>query len=134
MPNFNKVFLMGNLTRSPELSYLPSQTAVANFGMAVNRKWKKDGVEKEDVCFVECVAFGKSAETIRQYLDKGSAVFIEGRLSFEQWTAQDGSKRSRHKVVIEGFQFIGGRKEDTGGTPNPDWDENYKPPDDGIPF
>lgn len=108
MANFNKVLLMGNLTRDPQLSYLPSQTAVVEFGLAVNRKWTgKDGEKKESTCFIDCRAFGKPAETINKYLSKGRPVFIEGRLDFDSWTAQDGSKRSKHRITVENFQFLG---------------------------
>jgi len=109
MANFNKVLLMGNLTRDPQLSYLPSQTAVVDFGLAVNRRWtSKDGEKKESTCFVDCRTFGQQAETINKYLSKGRPIFVEGRLDFDQWTAQDGSKRSKHRVTVERFQFIGG--------------------------
>ena len=134
MPNLNKVMLMGNLTRDPDLSYLPSQTAVSNFGIAVNRKWKsKDGDSKEEVCFVDCVAFGKTAETINKYLSKGKPLFIEGRLQFDSWTAQDGTKRSKHKVMVESFQFIPSAEAQDQQSPSgvarkPDMD------DDEIPF
>lgn len=105
--NVNKIIMAGNLTRDPQLSYLPSQTAVVAFGIAVNRKWSgKDGVKKEEVCFIDCVCFGKIGETINKYIQKGDPLFIEGRLKFESWTAQDGSKRSKHKIVVESFQFI----------------------------
>ncbi len=107
MANFNKVILIGNLTKEPQLSYTPGQTAIVDFSLAVNRKWTgKDGEKKEETCFVDCTGFGKSAETMNKYLVKGSPVLIEGRLSFEQWTAQDGGKRSKHKVVVESFQFL----------------------------
>ena len=103
--NFNKVFLMGNLTRNPELTYTPSQTAVVSFGMAVNRNWKgKDGEKKEETLFIDCVAFAKTAETINKYLTKGNPLFAEGRLTYDTWMAQDGTKRSKHKVVVEDFQ------------------------------
>jgi len=106
--NFNKVILAGNLTRDPQLSYLPSQTAVIDFGLATNRRWKgKDGEKKEEACFVDCVAFGKSAETINQYVKKGDQFFVEGRLQYNSWTAQDGTKRNKLKVVVETFQFVG---------------------------
>ncbi|MCK5472476.1 MAG: single-stranded DNA-binding protein, partial [Planctomycetes bacterium] len=96
MANLNKVMLMGNLTRDPQLSYLPSQTAVVEFGLAMNRKWKgQDGQMKEETCFVDCRAFGKLAENINKYLSKGRPLFVEGRLTFDSWTAQDGSKRSK---------------------------------------
>ena len=115
MANLNKVLLMGNLTRDPQLSYLPSQTAVVDFGLAVNRTWVgKDGVKKDSVCFVDCTAFGRQAETINKYLVKGKNVFIEGRLTYESWTAQDGTKRSRHKVTVENFQFLGSRGDSAG--------------------
>ena len=108
MASYNKILLMGNLTRDPELSYLPSQTAVVDFGLAVNRKWtSKDGGVKEDVCFVDCRSFGKQAEIINTHLFKGNPIFIEGRLDFDSWTAQDGSKKSKHRVTVERFQFLG---------------------------
>ena len=108
MASFNKVMLMGNLTRDPQLSYLPSQTAVVDFGLAVNRKYTgKDGEKKESVCFVDCRAFGKQAETINKYLSKGRPVFVEGRLDFDSWTGQDGTKKSKHRVTVENFQFLG---------------------------
>ena len=109
MANFNKVFLMGNLTRDPQLSYLPSQTAVVDFGMAVNRRWKgQDGNQREEVCFVDCRMFGRRAEVVNKYMKKGQPMFVEGRLTFDIWTAQDGSKRSKHRVTVENFEFIGG--------------------------
>ncbi|MHC4483247.1 MAG: single-stranded DNA-binding protein [Planctomycetota bacterium] len=109
MANFNKVLLMGNLTRDPQLSYLPSQTAVVEFGLAVNRRWKgQDGNQREETCFVDCRAFGRQAENINKYLSKGRGVFVEGRLTFDSWTAQDGTKRSRHRVTVENFQFLPG--------------------------
>ena len=114
--NFNKIMLGGNVTRDPQLSYLPSQTAVVEFGMAVNRKWKsKEGDQKEEVCFVDCRAFGKTAENINKYVHKGDPFFIEGRLSFDSWMAQDGTKRSKHRVTVDNFQFIG-TKEPTSKT------------------
>ena len=116
MANFNKVLLMGNLTRDPQLSYLPSPTAVVEFGLAINRKWKsKDGEQKEDTCFIDCQAFGRTAETINKYLSKGRPIFVEGRLKFDSWTAQDGSKRSKHRVTVENFQFMGSAQAGTGG-------------------
>jgi len=109
MANFNKVLLMGNLTRDPQLSYTPNQTAVVDFGLAVNRKWKgQDGSHREETCFVDCRAFGRQAENINKYLSKGRPVLIEGRLTFDSWTAQDGTKRSRHRVTVETFQFLPG--------------------------
>lgn len=108
MANYNKVLLIGNLTRDPQLSYLPSQTAVVDFGLAVNRRWKgKDGSKRESTCFVDCRAFGAPAETINKYMNKGESMFVEGRLDFDSWTAQDGTKRSKHRVTVENFQFLG---------------------------
>jgi single-strand DNA-binding protein len=109
MANYNKVMLMGNLTRDPQLSYLPSQTPVVDFGIAVNRKWtSKEGESKEEVCFIDCRAFGKPAETLNKYMKKGRPLFVEGRLVLDQWTAQDGSKRSKHRIHVDTFQFLGG--------------------------
>src|SRR5664279_2543331 len=96
MANFNKVMLLGNLTRDPELRYLPSQTAVVEFGLAINRKYKgQDGSMKEETCFVDCQVFGKQAETLNKYCKKGNPLFVEGRLKFDSWTKQDGSKASK---------------------------------------
>jgi single-strand DNA-binding protein len=109
MAGFNKIFLMGNLTRDPQLSYLPSQTAVVDFGLAVNRRWtSRDGQNRDEVCFVDCRAFGRLAENINKYMKKGRPLFVEGRLSFDSWTAQDGTKRSKHRVTVESFQFLPG--------------------------
>ena len=109
MASFNRIFLMGNLTRDPQLSYLPSQTPVVDFGLAVNRKWKsREGEDKEEVCFVDCRAFGRMAENINKYLTKGRPLFVEGRLTLDTWTAKDGTKRSRHRVTVERFQFLPG--------------------------
>ncbi len=108
MSNFNKILLMGNLTRDPQLSYLPSQTAVVEFGLAVNRRWKsKEGEDKEETCFVDCRMFGRRAEVINKYCKKGNPLFIEGRLTFDTWQAQDGTKRSKHRVTVENFEFLG---------------------------
>ena len=100
---------MGNLTRDPQLSYLPSQTAVVEFGLAVNRRWKsKEGEAREETCFVDCRAFGRTAENLNKYMSKGRPLFVEGRLTFDSWTAQDGTKRSKHRVTVENFQFLPG--------------------------
>jgi single-strand DNA-binding protein len=110
MASLNKVMLIGNLTRDPQLKYLPSQTAVAEFGLAVNRKFKSaTGESREEVCFVDITAFGKTAETMNQYLTKGKPVFIEGRLKFDSWEDKNGGgKRSKLTVVVDNFQFLGG--------------------------
>jgi len=107
MANFNKVILLGNLTREPQLSYLPSQTPVVDFGLATNRKWtSQDGQQRDETCFVDCRAFGKPAETINKYCKKGKPLLIEGRLTFDSWTGKDGEKRSKLRVTIESFQFV----------------------------
>jgi len=108
MANFNKVILAGNLTRDPQLSYLPSNTPVCEFGLAINRKWKSQtGEMKEEVCFVDCQAFGRQAETISQYLSKGRPVLIEGHLRYQQWESKEGQKRSKLTVMVGNFQFLG---------------------------
>ena len=138
MANFNKVLLIGNLTRDPQLSYLPSQTAVVDFGLAVNRRWtSKDGQSKESTCFIDCRAFAGQAETLNKYMTKGSPIFVEGRLDFDMWTAQDGSKRSKHRVTVENFQFLGGGRGSSGQTNSGGSGSNDVPPapsDDDIPF
>lgn len=116
MANLNKVMLMGNLTRDPEISYLPSQTAICKIGLAVNRSWTaQDGQKKEETTFVDCTAFGKTGEVIGKYLKKGRPIFIEGRLQYRTWEAQDGSKRSKLDVIVEGFQFIDSKPAGAGG-------------------
>ena len=114
--NFNKVFLMGNLTRDPQSKYLSSQTAVAEFGLAVNRRYRtQQGEDKEETLFVDCTAFGKQAEVINQYCTKGKPLFVEGRLKYESWDDKNGNgKRSKVTVVVENFQFVGGRADDNG--------------------
>ncbi len=139
MANFNKVLLIGNLTRDPQLSYLPSQTAVVEFGLAVNRRWTgKDGNRRDETCFIDCRAFGPQAETINKYLSKGRPVMVEGRLTFDQWTAQDGSKRSKHRVTVENFQFLGGggggNTNDNSGSASSAVDNDIPASDDDIPF
>ncbi len=112
MSSYNKLIMMGNLTRDPTLSYLPSNTPVADFGIATNRKWKdKGGNPQEEVCFVDCRAFSKTAETINQYFKKGGSILIEGRLQFDQWTAQDNTKRSKHRAFVERFSFVGDQQQ-----------------------
>jgi single-strand DNA-binding protein len=111
MASFNKVILMGNLTRDPQLKYLPNNTAVCDFGMAVNHRWRdRDGNQREEVCFVDLAAFGRQAETFNQYMSKGRPVLVEGRLKYDTWTGQDGQKRSKHSIVVDNFRFVGGRE------------------------
>lgn len=112
MANFNKVLLVGNLTRDPELKHTPSNQAVAQIGLAVNRNYQtKDGEKREETTFVDCEAWGRTAEVMCQYLAKGRPVLVEGRLKLDQWQDKDGNNRSKLKVVIENFQFLGGRGE-----------------------
>jgi single-strand DNA-binding protein len=109
MANYNKVILVGNLTRDPQMSYLPSQTAVVELGLAVNRRYRgQDNQLREDTCFIDCRAYGRQAETINQYMRKGQPILIEGRLQLDTWQAQDGTRRSKHRVIVERFQFLGG--------------------------
>jgi len=116
MANYNKVFLMGNLTRDPQLRYTPNKQAVCDFGIAINRKWKgADGQMHEEVCFVDCTAWAGRAETLAKYLSKGRPLFVEGRLNYRTWDGPDGKKRSKLDVVVEQFQFIDSGKGRTGG-------------------
>ena len=109
MASFNRVILAGNLTRDPQLSYTPSNTAVCEFGMAMNRKWRdRDGNQKDEVCFVDVTSYGRQAETINQYMKKGSPMLVEGRLRYRQWTNKEGQNRTRLDVVVENFTFLGG--------------------------
>jgi single-strand DNA-binding protein len=116
MASFNKVLLMGNLTRDPQLRYLPNQMAVADFGVACNRRWKSpQGEDREETTFVDCTAWGKTAETINQYFRKGKPIFVEGRLKFDQWEdKQGGGKRSKLSVVVENFRFIDSKRDAAG--------------------
>ena len=110
--NYNRVILGGNITRDIEVRYLPtSNTAVASFGIAINRKWKDSSGElKEEVTFVDCEAFGKTAENIGKFFSKGKPILVEGRLRLDAWKDKtDGSNRSKLKVVIDTFEFVGGK-------------------------
>ena len=106
MASFNKVILLGNLTRDPELRYTPNGTPVTTFGLAVNRRSGQGDERREEVCFVDIVAFGREAETSSEFLSKGRPVLIEGRLQWRSWEGQDGQKRSKHEVVAERIQFM----------------------------
>ena len=115
MLELNKVMLVGNLTRDPELSYVPSGSALAKIGMALNRRYKgKDGEQKEETTFVDIESWGKTAEFCGKYLKKGRRVFIEGRLKFDQWEARDGVKRSKLSVVAERVEFVDARPHEGG--------------------
>lgn len=118
MANLNKVMLIGNLTRDPELRVTPKGTAICTFSLAVNRKFKDDsGGEREEVTYIDIEAWGKSGENISKYCTKGRPLFVEGRLRLDQWEDKNTKeKRSRMKVVLENFQFLGtGRGGDGGG-------------------
>ena len=140
MASFNKVILMGNLTRDPELKFLPSGTPVLKAGIAMNRSFndRNTGERREEVCFVDLEAFGKTAETMNEYLNKGSAVHIEGRLRYQTWET-DGQKRGKHDVFVERFTFVQGGGN---GAPQSEADEGpertqpkgEETPDDDIPF
>lgn len=123
MASFNKVILVGNLTRDPELRYTPKGTAIAKIGLAVNRVWTNEaGEKKEEVTFVDVDVFGRTAENVGQYMRKGSPILIEGRLRLDQWDdKQTGQKRSKLGVVAETVQFLGSPRggETEGGAPAP---------------
>jgi len=104
---FNKVIMIGNLTRDIELKYIPSGAAIAKGAIATSHKYKtQTGEQKDEVCFLDFDVFGKSAEILNQYVKKGSKVMLEGRLVLQQWTAQDGSNRSKHSLRVETFKFL----------------------------
>ena len=119
MANLNKVLLMGNLTRDPELRYLQSGSALCSFGMAINRRWKSQaGEQKEEVCFVDVTFFGRTAEVISEFMKKGRPIFVEGRLRLDAWTGKDGQKHSKLTVVGENMQFLDSRgPQDGSGKP-----------------
>lgn len=149
MAALNKVFLIGNLTRNPELRYIPSGTAVCNFSMAINRTiLLQSGEKREEVCFVRVVVWGKQAENVNQYLSKGSLVFVEGRLQYRAWE-QEGQKRSTLEVRADRVQFLGRPRQAEGAAlketefsdaapeePPAEYPEQFeeKKTDDGVPF
>ncbi len=147
MPNYNKVILMGNLTRDPEVRYTSSGTAIAKLGIAVNRYWRnQEGQQQEETTFVDVDAFGKQAETIGQYLKKGRPIMVEGRLKLDQWDdKQTGQKRSKMGVTLENFQFLDSRSEggdgggsggtqSSGGSPSTAQGGGGFAEDDDVPF
>ena len=123
MAGFNKVILMGNLTRNPELRYTPNGTPVASFGLAVSRRFKQGEDLKEEVCFVDIVVFGRQAEHCGQYLSKGNGAIIEGRLQQRRWETEDGQKRSKHEVVAQTVTFMPKRQDGGMGAEPPMHDE-----------
>ncbi len=122
MANFNKVILAGNLTRDPELRYTPKGTAIAKFGLAINRTWKNEaGETKEEVCFVDVDAFSRQAEVIAQYMRKGRPILVEGRLKLDTWEDKNThQKQSKLKVHLETFSFIDSKGPEGGAPPSPD--------------
>lgn len=109
---FNKVILVGNLTRDIELRYSSGGMGIANTAIATSRKFMSNGEKKEETCFVDITFFARSAEVANQYLRKGSKILVEGRLNFEQWTDQSGQKRSKHSVVVETMQILDSKPQD----------------------
>lgn len=126
MANYNKVILAGNITRDFEVRYTDSEVAVISNTIAVNRKFNN----KDETTFVDFTAFGKAAETMNQYLSKGSSVLIEGRLHLNQWTAQEGQKRSKLVVIVESFQFLDSKKQEAPKA----GDREYYQQDEDVPF
>ena len=145
MPSYNKVILMGNLTRDPEMKFLPSGESVTSFGLAMNEQYndKETGEKKQSVNFVEIEAWGKQGEVVNEYLVKGSPIFLEGSLKYSSWETEGGEKRSRIKVRLNRFQFIGSKNNGTdddnqanqqnyqGNNPDSNTDTET---DDSIPF
>jgi len=112
---FNKIILVGNLTRDIELRYSQAGLGIANTAIATSRKFTSNGEKKEEVCFVDITFFGRSAEVANQYLRKGSKILVEGRLNFEQWNDQNGQKRSKHSVIVETMQMLDSKGDNAGG-------------------
>lgn len=128
MPSYNKVLLMGNLTRDVQLKSVAGGQSVADLAIAVNRKFRlKDGTEKEEVTYVDCECWGPRADVIAKYFSKGKPIFIEGRLKLDSWDDKDGQKRSKMRVVIEDFQFVEGRGGGSGGGASAGDDGGYAP-------
>lgn len=131
MANYNKVILMGNLTRDPEIRQLESGTSVANFSVAVNERWtnRETGEAQEKTCFIDCDAWGRQAEILEQYLSKGDPIHLEGSLEFDTWE-QDGVRRSKHKVKVFRFQMLGRSSSNNGNSTE---SRGQTPPQDPTP-
>lgn len=137
MPNMNRVFLMGNLTRDPELRHIPSGRAVADMRLAVSEKYKnKDGELVESACFVDLVAWGRQAELCGQYLAKGSPIMTEGKLQLDSWETDDGQKRSKIRVQAFRVQFLGrnGDSADSHSESNPEESNEHEQEAADMPF
>ena len=139
MANYNRVILLGNLTRDPELRYIPSGTAVADVGLAVNERYKNaSGEWVEEPVFVDVTLWARTAEVASEYLSKGSPVLIEGRLRLDSWQTSDGQKRSKLRVVCERMQMLGSRGAGAGAGPRPaqqdsEFSQAAPPPESGAP-
>ncbi len=117
---YNKIIMVGNLTRDIELKYTSSGMAIGKTAIATNRRFKtQSGEQKEEVCFIDITLFGRAAEVANQYLKKGSKVLIDGRLVYEQWTDQNGNRRSKHSVAVDTMQMLGGREDAPSGYSRP---------------
>ena len=143
MANFNRIIMAGHLTRDPEFKELDGGKHLANFGLACNRTWTdSQGNKQEEVCFVDCTAFGKTAEIIQQYCQKGKPVLVEGRLKFEQWQDDAGNKKSKHRIVVERMQFLGNKSDGDPQAQQPQTTNEYpattpvgsSAPYDDVPF
>ncbi len=125
---YNKIILAGNLTRDVEVRYTQGGAAIGNTAIATSRKFKSaTGEQKEEVLFVDLTFFGRTAEIANQYLRKGSKVLVDGRLKLDQWTAQDGSKRSKHSVTVENLQMLGSKDDSQGYNAAPAGDTYSQP-------
>ncbi len=135
MSSYNRIILLGNMTRDPQLSYLPNGTPAVDFGIATNRKWTgQDGQQRDEICFVDCRLYGKRAEVVQRYFKKGNPIFVEGRLTLDSWTAQDGTKKSKHRVSVDNFEFVGGAQgggQSSGGQPADDGGYGRQAPQGG---
>jgi len=126
---YNKIILAGNLTRDIEVRYTQSGAAIGNTAIATTRKFKSQtGEQKEEVLFVDITFFGRTAEVANQYLRKGSKILVDGRLKLDQWTAQDGSKRSKHSVTVESMTMLGSKGDDQQGGYNAPAGDTYSQP------
>ncbi|RKY13178.1 MAG: single-stranded DNA-binding protein [Planctomycetota bacterium] len=135
MANLNKVMLIGNLTRDPQLSYLPSQMAVVEFGMAVNdRRKQQDGSYADKANFIDLSIFGKRAEALQKYVKKGDPLFVEGKLDYQQWE-KDGQKRSKLKVIVQNFEFLskGSSGSQSGGNQGGGYQQSAPAPSAPVP-
>ena len=134
MANYNKVILMGNLTRDPELRYTPNGTAVATLSLAINRRYKANDEWREETDFFDIVVFGKQAENCGEYLKKGRPVLVDGRLSQRRWETDDGQKRSKVEVVAFSVQFLGTPRDNTESSGSGNSDSGPEFDDSDIPF